>query len=204
MKINDLSSSRRSIIRGAIWSGVSLVGLFAGSSGLAGPVAPALDARPGRVGALSAAEASKFERLAPGKESETFGVSLANGERHLFRVSGGQTGAALVESIGPSGVRKSVSIPEGDSPLPYLQRKQAAVSPIPGLGTCDGFWACFFPCMIGKIGAAIWNNLKNNLVSCWNQAMGKRWWYQKIAKFIGCICTYPYATYAISCFFNCA
>ena len=197
------SLSRRGLMRATAWSGLVLGGLVpAGVSLAAGPEA-ALDRREGKMEPLTAAEAAKFQPLARGVEAESFAVTLPSGQRHLFRVSGGKKGAATVEAIGPGGATNSVSIMEGDSPVPYLQSKQAALSISAATLSCGGFWACFFPCMIAKVGAGIWNNLKNNWLNCWNQAVSKKYWYQKIAKFLACICSLPYGTYAISCFFSC-
>ena len=195
--------SRRGLLRFAAWAGAGMAGLVPTAISFAAAPDAELDAREGRTNKLTAAEGAKFKPLARGVEAESFAVVLANGERHLFRISGGKTGAAKIEAIGPTGGLKSTSIMEGDSPAPYLESKKAEMTNARAALTCGGFWDCFFPCMVQKVGAGIWNNLRNNWLSCWTQARSRKYWYQKIAKFIECICSLPYGSYAISCFFSC-
>lgn len=224
MKTNKLVIDRRSMLRGAAWSGMSLWGLFSAvpsvmaaelfrrkptqqpSPGKAAPSAEgaSLDAGPGRVTPLSTEELGKFTKL-DGKESETFGVSLPNGERHLFRVSQGEGNAALVESVGPRGERHSVSIPEGDSPLPHLEKKQGETGGASSfqLKSAASFWGCWVNSFVGKVGQAIWNNIRNNCIACWNAANKKNPWWKKLASFLSCICNVPYATYAVQAYWAC-
>lgn len=194
---------RRGLLRAAAWIGTAVAGFMPTATSFAAGPESRLDAREGRTTPLTPAEMTRFKPLAKGLEAESFAVVLGNGERHLFRVSGGKTGAATIETVGPRGQYHSTSIMEGDSPLPYLEKKQAELTG-PGANlTCGGFWDCFFPCMIAKIGAGVWNNLKNNWANCWNKAMGKRFWYQKVAAFTLCVFTLPYGSYAMSCLYTC-
>jgi hypothetical protein len=192
---------RRGLMRAAAWSGLTAFGLAPAVGLAAGPEAK-LDAREGKTVGLTKAEAARFKPLAKGVMAESFAVVLANGERHLFRVSGGEKGAASVESIGPKGATHSTSIMEGDSPAPYIERTQAQAATAAAMA-CGGFWDCFFPCMIGKITQGVWNNIKTKWQSCWNTAMKKRFWYQKVAAFLSCIFSLPYGAYAVACFFQC-
>jgi len=94
-KISHVAASpmdRRGLMRAAAWSGLAFFG-FAPAIGLAAGPEPKLDAREGKTTELTKAEAAKFKPLAKGVMAESFAVVLANGERHLFRVSGGEKGA---------------------------------------------------------------------------------------------------------------
>lgn len=201
MKTKISQIDRRGLMRAAAWTGLAFSGLAPVAGLAAGPEAK-LDAREGKTAELTKAEAAKFKPLAKGMTAESFAVVLGNGERHLVRVSGGEKGAATVEMIGPKGATKSVSIMEGDSPEPYIARTQAEAATAAAM-SCGDFWNCFFPCMIGKIGQGLWNNLKTKWQSCWNTAMKKRFWYQKLAAFLACIFTLPYGSYAVACFISC-
>lgn len=190
-------ADRRAVMRGA--AGLSLFGLFGGARAFAAPMP---DMGSGKIAAPTPAELAKFPRLAAGKEGEAFAVALPNGERHIFRVSGGDTGPATVESIGPNGVRKTSTIAENDTPVAMLRGGGTATTGTQK-SSSGSFWGCYATCMIGKIGQGAWNNLKTNWLSCWNQAQSKKKWWQKVLKFTQCIFTLPYGSYAIACFGVC-
>ena len=186
---------RRGLMRAAAWSGLAAFLAPAGVS-LAAPEAKP-DDRPGKMAELTKAEAAKFKPLAKGVMAESFALTLPNGERRLVRVSGGEKGPATIEIMDAKGAVQTTSVKEGDAPDFARQPTEAKSA------SSNGFWSCFAICMIGKIGQGAWNNLKNNWQSCWSQAQSKKFWYQKIAKFLGCIFTLPYASYAVSCIMTC-
>ena len=207
MRTNELRIDRRSVLRGLSWTGLSLLGFFRGGRKLLADDAK-LDDRPGKVTKLSAEELGKFSKLEG--ESETFGVTLPNGERHLFRFSAGEKGGALIESIGPKNEKHKVSIAEDDSPLRHLERKQSDTpepkpddKPDNKSKSQSNFWACWASTFVNMVGQAIWGSLQNNFISCWNTANKKKKLWQKIASFWGCILKLPYATYAIQALFAC-
>lgn len=200
MKAKTSRIDRRGLMRAGAWSGLALFGFAPAGMGFAASPEAKLDAREGKEAGLTKAEAAKFKPLAKGVMADSFAIVLPNGEKHIFRVSGGEKGPATVEIIGPGGATHSFTIKEGDSPAPILERQPTDVAKA---ATSNSFWQCFAGCMLGKIGAGAWNNLKNNWQSCWSQAQSKKYWYQKIAKFLACIFTLPYATYAVSCILRC-
>lgn len=189
---------RRTFFRGTVWSGVAISG-FAAGAGQAQDISP----RPATVKPLTAIETKKrFPAALPaGIEFEAFSVTLAGGTTDFYRVSGKGNGDCTLEVVSSTGRRTRAVIRTGDTPVASLSQRDAALD---GPAVCGGnFWGCWAGCMLGKVGAGIWANLKTKWLSCWNSANKKRWWYQKIAAYISCICNLPYGSYAAQCVWNC-
>ena len=106
-----------------------------------------------------------------------------------------------MDILSPGATLNTYTIAEGDTPVAMLRARGDAVG-----GQQRGqnnFWSCFAGCMIGKIGAGAWNNLKNNYLTCWNGAQSQNKWWKKVKVFLGCIFTLPYGQYALQCGGSC-
>lgn len=164
---------------------------------------PGVAPRPAHSSELSREEVAKFGRSAA-RESRTFGISLPEGGRHLFRVSQTEGNAALVEAIGPDGERKSIVIADGDVPLPHFDKKQRGNAKAQSAAAWfNSFWNCFDAQMNNRVGHNYWLQIASNYVNCWHSSNQKQKWWQKINAFLSCIWNGPNRNHAIASFWAC-